>query len=197
MLNKPNLSLGSILLKIGIVSVIVASLVATTQSLMLYMGGDTFGASAPATMTAAVSSWLVTVVMLSIVQTFILSVATFIFAIGYSVVGAKVYEALTPEQRATVGKLIRWAFFADVALSLLIAIYNGSAQYAIFSAIHADPLLNLVTSILAGVITLVYCVPIFAFIGTVATIIIGTFITVFSGGLSKKNAPTEAPKDGN
>lgn len=192
-MSKPNLSLGSVLVKIVIVSAIMAALVSTTQSLMLYMGGGMFGASAPATTAAAVTSWVVSTVMLTVVQSFILSVGTFIFAVGYSVV-AKGLEGLAEDKRATLRKVVKWAFTADVILSLLIGVYSGTAQYAIFSALKADPTLNLVTSILAGLITVIYCVPVFAFIGTVATFILGTFVAVLSGGMNKKN---DAPKDGN
>ncbi len=74
MANKPNLSLGSIIVKIGIVSFVLAAVVATTQSLMLYMGGDTFGASRPATLAATISSWLLTVIGVGLFQAFFLCV---------------------------------------------------------------------------------------------------------------------------
>lgn len=195
-MSKPNLSLGSVILKIGIVSFVLAALVATTQSLMLYMGGDTFGASQPATITATISSWIITVIGMGLFQSFFLCILTFIFAIGFSFAD-KVYQELTPGQQATVKKLLKWAAIADLGLALLVAIYNGSAQYAIFSALHADPALNLVTSLLAGLLTLIYSAAFFAFFGTVATIVFGSFLFVLSGGLKKRNQSTEAPKNNN
>jgi len=52
-----------------------------------------------------------------------------------------------------------------------------------------------VTAILTGVLTFVYSVPVIAFIGTVATIVFGTFWFVLSGGLSKGTKPSEAQTD--
>lgn len=193
-MSKPNLSLGSVILKIGIVSFVLAALVATTQSLMLYMGGDTLGASQPATLTATITSWILTVIGLGLFQSFFLCILTFIFAIGFGF-AEKGYQALTEPQKGTVRKLLKGAVIADLGLALLIAIYNGSAQYAIFSALHADPVLNLVTSILAGVLTLIYSAGFIAFFGTIASAILCIFIFVLSGGMKKRDKSSDEPAD--
>lgn len=195
-MSKPNLSLGSILIKIGIVSFALSVLVATTQSLTLTMGGNTLGASPGATATASVSSWILTVIFMTVFQGFFLTVITFIGAIGFSF-ASKACADLNEAQRGTFRKLVKFAVFADLGLALLIGIYNGSAQYAIFSALHADPAINLVTSILAGLITTIYASGILAFIGTIAAIIFTTFALVLSGGMNKRNRTPGAPNDTN
>lgn len=169
------------------IDVVLSGLGATVNSLALYMGGDALGASAPATLTAAIAGWFLNFIVLAVVQGFIMCVGGVICAV---LIGLFTKQAGSADGKGdeALGTLFKWGLRVDLVLSALAAVYNGSVQYGIFSVLGANATLNLVAAILSGLLTFVYTMVALGFIMTVGTLILGVLYFVFSGGMNKKPA---------
>ncbi len=189
------MTLGKLIGRVILVDVILSALIATANSLGLYVGGEAIGASVPATIGAAVTGWILQFVFFSVIQGFFL---TIFGGVGVYVVSA-LYKTADEKQQAALNTGFRWGGRIVFLLSALLALYNGFAQYALFSAGHADPTLNLVAAILSSILVLVYSFMFLGWFALIATIVLSVFSVALSGGFKRKKdiyGPNAEPQPG-
>jgi hypothetical protein len=134
---------------IVVVDIALSVLGATVNSLDLYLGGTALDASPAATTGAAILGWLFQVIFFALVQGGIMVIGGIVLAVVIGIFSKQLGDNI-------FASIVKWNVRVALPLSILAGAYNGFVHYGALSILHADPTLNLVASILAGVLTFIY-----------------------------------------
>lgn len=191
-----NLTVGALIRRILAVDLILSAIIATSNSLDLFIGGEAIGATTGATIGAAIAGWLLNFAWMSLVQGVIMA----IFVVATCIALAVMFNSIDKEKLTVLFNVLRRASRIVFVLALLIAAYNGFFKFGLVSAAHVDPKLVVISTILTSLLTLVYGFFVLGFITLMATILFSVIAFVLSGGsnatkaevqIDANNKPTE------